>query len=633
MYDIIALLTLFLPLFTAVLVGLNPMRANIAQFITCTAVIFSCIFSCLIFYHIIFRGSIIDINIIKWISLENLHTYWSIYVDSLGAIMLLVVTIVSMLVHIYSIGYMATDPHKQRFMSYLSLFTFFMLLLVTANNLLQLFVGWEGVGLSSFLLIGFWYQKKSASAAAMKAFIVNRVADIGLIIGIILIAINFHSLTYADIFSKLPFENMNKNYVDIFGSSFSLVDCICFCLFIGCMGKSAQIGLHVWLPDAMEGPTPVSALIHAATMVTAGVFLLARCSFLFEYSPKVLTFITIIGAITCIFAASIALMQDDIKKIIAYSTCSQLGYMFFSCGLSAYSVAVFHLFTHAFFKALLFLSAGSVIHAIHDEQNIKKMGGLYNVIPSAYIFFWIGSLALAGIFPFAGYFSKDLILEVAMNSPSKSGNFAYLMGLIAAFFTAFYSWRLIYFVFHGQASKKFSNIHSPSLSMQFALVVLTFGAVVSGFIGMQISIPWGRDFWRQSIQTTKALPEIHGVIEFLPMIIGISGIFMALIIYRFMHQYLEPMKKRTIFIYALLKNKYYFDELYEKLIVSNIKKFSLLLWHNIDNKLIDNIPNGTAYTGLIFSKLTRYCQTGYLNVYAFYIMLGMLFLMLIIISG
>jgi NADH-quinone oxidoreductase subunit L len=631
MYDIIASIIIFLPLIASILVGLKPMRANFAQFITCGAVTISCFCSCIIFHRTIFQKATINLHILEWLSFDNLHTYWSIYIDSLAAIMLLVVTIVSTLVHIYSIGYMAHDQNKQRFMSYLSLFTFFMLLLVTADNLLQLFVGWEGVGLSSFLLIGFWYHKKSASTAAMKAFIVNRVADIGLAIGIILIALNFNTLTYTEIFAQLAGNNLPENYINVFGTDFSIIDCICFCLFIGCMGKSAQIGLHVWLPDAMEGPTPVSALIHAATMVTAGVFLLARCSFLFEYSPYVLTFITVIGAITCIFAASIALVQDDIKKIIAYSTCSQLGYMFFACGLSAYSVAIFHLFTHAFFKALLFLSAGSVIHAIHDEQDIKRMGGLYKVLPSAYVFFWIGSLALAGIFPFAGYFSKDLILEVAWQSNSTSGHFAYLMGLITAFFTAFYSWRLIYFVFHGKPTQKHNNIHPPSLAMQFALVVLAAGAILSGYLGIQISIPEGTTFWHHAIKNTEALPHIHSIIEFLPMLVGLVGIFLVYAAYRSLPQCTGFIKNKFSLLYNMLLNKYYFDELYDRIFVTNMQRSSLFFWRNIDNKFIDGFPNGLAYTGLIFSKLTRFFQTGYINNYAFYMLIGVIFIMYLII--
>ncbi|MDA0939332.1 MAG: NADH-quinone oxidoreductase subunit L, partial [Proteobacteria bacterium] len=445
------------------------------------------------------QDDIIHITITNWFNINEFSANWALYIDSITILMMVVVLSVSALVHIYSIGYMRHDNAKGKFMSYLSLFTFFMLILISADNFAQLFVGWEGVGLSSYLLINFWFHKPSANNAATKAFLVNRVGDVGLALGVFLIAYHFGTLEYKAVFTKV--ENFSNHYISILGFKAHTITVICLLLFIGCMGKSAQLGLHVWLPDAMEGPTPVSALIHAATMVTAGVFLLARCSMLFEYSEFALNVITIIGSITCIFAATIAVTQSDIKKIIAYSTCSQLGYMFFSCGVSAYSAALFHLFTHAFFKALLFLGAGNVIHATLDEQNIFKMGGLARKIKITYAFFWIGSLALAGIPPFAGFFSKDAILEAAY---AKGEYMAYFFGIVAAFLTAFYSWRLIFVVFHGNSNishEQSKKIHEAEGIMIFPLIFLAVGSIAFGAIG---ALRWNMEsaasnFWNNAI--------------------------------------------------------------------------------------------------------------------------------------
>ncbi|MFM7703122.1 MAG: NADH-quinone oxidoreductase subunit L, partial [Alphaproteobacteria bacterium] len=411
-----------------------------AQYFTTFLMFASAICAGILFYEFHQNREISTELIFPFINSGSFVANWEVHIDALSVVMFVVVTFVSSLVHLYSIGYMHEDKSVARFMSYLSLFTFFMLALVSSANFVQLFFGWEGVGVASYLLIGFWFKKDSANRASMKAFIANRVGDLGLILAIALIYFNFGSLSYNEVFFNICNHSGDRFYM--LGTEFLTIDTICILLFIGAMGKSAQIGLHVWLADAMEGPTPVSALIHAATMVTAGVFLVARCSPLFELSPIALDLVVIVGAFTAIFSASIALTQNDIKRIIAYSTCSQLGYMFFACGVSAYSGAIFHLATHAFFKALLFLSAGSVIHAMHHEQDIQKMGGIWKKIPITYAMMWVGSLALAGFPPFAGFYSKDVILEAAYMSHSDFGKLAYILGIIAAFLTAFYSWRL-----------------------------------------------------------------------------------------------------------------------------------------------------------------------------------------------
>ena len=505
----------FLPLFAALVSGLlyRKLSDNFVNFLNTSLLFISAILSWVIFVKVVLFGEIINSDISDWLVVGKFTSKWAFRVDSLTSVMLVVVTNVSALVHLYSIGYMAHDPHKQRFMSYLSAFTFFMLMLVTSDNLLQLFFGWEGVGLCSYLLIGFWFHKKSACHAAIKAFVVNRVGDLAFLLGIFTTYIIFDSIEFSSIFAKAA--QLSSTNINIFSVDYNAIDVICILLFIGSMGKSAQIGLHVWLPDAMEGPTPVSALIHAATMVTAGVFLVARFSPLYELSEVARYMVTIVGAVTCLFAATIAITQDDIKKIIAYSTCSQLGYMFFACGVSAYDAAIFHLMTHACFKALLFLSAGSVIHAMSDEQNIQKMGALWKKIPVTYSMFWVGSLALAGIFPFAGFYSKDAILEAAYVSGSKIGIFAFWMGLAAAFLTALYSFRLIIRVFHGDfrgSEHAKEHLHESSLFMLVPLLILAVGALLSGFsfehLGILISSENG--FWHSAIKQNPSTSEkIH----------------------------------------------------------------------------------------------------------------------------
>ena len=488
-------LVVFLPLIAALFVGLTCriIRDDLAQVITSGALVISAFCAGLLFFRVWSEGIVATVPVsMDWIESGNFKALWALRLDMLTAVMLIVVTWVSSVVHLYSIGYMSHDPHKPRFMAYLSLFTFFMLMLVTADNLIQLFLGWEGVGLCSYLLIGFWFKKPEANAAAMKAFIVNRVGDFGFALGIAAIYWLFGSVQFTEIFARVG--EFDTAHVMLFGHSVHTLTMICILLFIGCMGKSAQLGLHTWLPDAMEGPTPVSALIHAATMVTAGVFLVARCSPLFEHAPGALTLITYVGAATAFFAATVGLVQNDIKRVIAYSTCSQLGYMFFACGVSAYSAGIFHLMTHAFFKALLFLSAGSVIHAMSGEQDMRRMGGIWRQIPWTYSYMWIGSLALAAMPFFAGYYSKDLILEVAYASHTEHGHFAYWLGTSAAGMTAFYSWRLLFMTFHGapRASEEvMHHVHESPKIIMLPLLLLALGALVSGYVGSEFSA-WSR---------------------------------------------------------------------------------------------------------------------------------------------
>ncbi len=454
-----------------------------AVFITCSGVILAALASVILFFDVIMGSHPYTTVLATWISSGDFTLEWALRVDQLSVVMMCVINIVSACVHVYSVGYMSHDPHKIRFMSYLSLFTFAMLMLVSADNLLQLFFGWEGVGLASYLLIGFWNHKQSANAAAQKAFVVNRVGDFGLALGIMAVFVLFGSIDFGYIFEQAP--NLANETIRFFGFDIHALTLICLLLFMGAVGKSAQLGLHTWLPDAMEGPTPVSALIHAATMVTAGVFLVARFSPVFEYAPAALVVVTVFGALTAIVAATIGLTQFDIKRVIAYSTMSQLGYMFFALGVSAYGAAMFHLMTHAFFKALLFLGAGSVIHAMSDEQDMRNMGGIWRKIPVTYTLMWIGSLALAGIWPFAGYFSKDIMLEAAWADHTWFGDMAFWLGITAAFLTAFYSWRLLFMAFHGKprASKKvMEHVHESPGVMLGPLFVLATGAVLAGFV-------------------------------------------------------------------------------------------------------------------------------------------------------
>lgn len=622
-------LAVFSPLIGAICTGLftKKISGRFAEVLTSVLMVISAIASSYVFYDSVILKKSYVIHLFTWIDVGFFRVDWAINVDSLTAIMMIVVTYVSTLVHIYSAGYMHDDPHRQRFMSYLSLFTFCMLMLVTASNFVQLFFGWEGVGLCSYLLIGFWYQKKSACDAALKAFLVNRVGDICFALGIFTIFINFNSLEFSSVFFFA--KDFTHQTVNLLGFQVQVITLICILLFLGAMGKSAQLGLHTWLPDAMEGPTPVSALIHAATMVTAGVFLVARCSPLFEYSEVARNLVTIVGAVTAIFAASIALVQNDIKRIVAYSTCSQLGYMFFACGVSAYPAAIFHLATHGFFKALLFLGAGSVIHALSGEQDIRKMGGIWKKIPFSYGMMLIGSLALAGVYPFAGFFSKDAVLEAAYASNSSSfGGVAYILGLIAALFTAFYSWRLIILTFNGESRLSDdvkSHVHESPFSMTAPLAMLAIGAIFSGMVFNKFGIiASDLDFWNGSIFVHKnhtVLEEIHHVpfyVKYAPLIVGILGIIGAYVVYLYKYLDVKQIQEKHVRLYNLLLNKYYFDEVYDFLFVRPTRRVSSFLSKIIDAAVIDGLgPNGLASVSGKAGMMIRKIQTGYVYHYIF----------------
>jgi NADH-quinone oxidoreductase subunit L len=575
-------------------------------------------------------------EVMPWIQSGGLDAGWTIRVDTLTAVMLVVVTGVSSMVHLYSVGYMSHDPSKPRFMAYLSLFTFAMLMLVTADNLVQLFFGWEGVGLASYLLIGFWYDRPSANAAAIKAFLVNRVGDFGFALGIAATFFMIGSLQFDQIFAAVP--GMADTQLVFLGMSLPALEVIGILLFIGAMGKSAQLGLHTWLPDAMEGPTPVSALIHAATMVTAGVFLVARFSPLYEYAPDALAFVTIIGASTALFAATIGVAQNDIKRVIAYSTCSQLGYMFFALGVSAYGAGIFHLMTHAFFKALLFLGAGSVIHAMSDEQDMRKMGGIWKKIPYTYALMWVGSLALAGIgipgvFGFAGFYSKDIVLEAAYAAHSAVGSYAYWMGVAAAFLTAFYSWRLIIMTFHGKPRADehvMGHVHESPWVMLAPLIVLALGALLAGAIAYEWFVGHGRlEFWREALlvlESNDSIEAAHHVpfwVKVLPLIMGLSGIALAYWMYMFRPEL--PRRLATSFggIYRFLLNKWYFDELYDAIFVRPAKRLATFFWKRGDQGTIDFLgPDGLANVTRMISKRAAALQSGYLYHYAFAMLIG-----------
>ena len=640
-------LIVFLPLLAALATGLfvRSISPRGAQILTCGGMVISAVLSGIIFKEfaglamssagwrelIGGTGLIYKVHIAPWIMSGNLTVDWALRVDALTAVMLVVVTWVSAVVHIYSIGYMSHDPHQQRFMAYLSLFTFFMLMLVTSDNLVQLFLGWEGVGLCSYLLIGFWFTKPEANAAAIKAFLVNRVGDFGFSLGIFAIFMVFGSVHFDAIFAGI-----NAHAADNFlflGHKFHAITLICVLLFIGAMGKSAQFGLHTWLPDAMEGPTPVSALIHAATMVTAGVFMVARCSPLFERSQEALQLVTIVGGLTAFFAATVGLVQNDIKRVIAYSTCSQLGYMFFACGVGAYAAAMFHLMTHAFFKALLFLSAGSVIHGMSGEQDMRKMGGIWKLMPTTYAFMWIGSLALAGLPFLSGYYSKDIILEAAYAAGEGPARYAFWMGIAAAFMTAFYSWRLLFMTFHGKprASKEvMKHVHESPAIMLRPLVLLALGAV---FVGAMDYYEFGfvapdadKDFFETTIANYAVLEEAHqvpGWVKELPLLVALTGIGLAWVFYVVNTQI--PAKIAAVFpwSYKFLLNKWYVDELYEWLFVRRAKQLGVYLWKFWDEKIIDGFgPNGAALvTHLSAGRVSR-LQTGFVYHYAFAMMIG-----------
>ena len=623
----------FLPLIAAVIAGFfgRWIGDRGAQLVTCLALVAAAVLGAIVFWSVAFGGHPRTIELLTWINTGDLEVHWALRYDTLSAVMVAMVTLVSAMVHIYSVGYMAHDKSVPRFMAYLSLFTFFMLMLVTSDNFVQLFFGWEGVGLASYLLIGFWYDRPTANAAAIKAFVVNRVGDFGFVLGIFAVYLIFGSLQFDTVFAAAP--DAAHHTIGFLGHQIDAITITCILLFVGAMGKSAQLGLHTWLPDAMEGPTPVSALIHAATMVTAGVFMLARLSPLFEYSPTALAIVVVIGGSTAMFAATIGMAQNDIKRVIAYSTCSQLGYMFFAAGVSAYGAAMFHLLTHAFFKALLFLGAGSVIHAVSGEQDMRKMGGLRSLIPATYVLMWVGSLALAGIWPFAGYYSKDTILEASWAAGTDVGQYAYWLGTFAAFLTAFYSWRLIFLTFHGKprASREvMAHVHESPPVMILPLVVLAAGALFAGMIGYHWLVGEGREaFWGDSILVLPGHDTVGGAehvpfwVSKLPFAMGISGIVVAWFAYivqtglpAWFAHYFRP-------IYLFLLNKWYVDELYDAVIVRPAIWLGVRFWKDGDGAVIDGFgPDGFAkMTRGMAAVLSRF-QTGYLYHYVFAMFVG-----------
>ncbi|NQV79302.1 MAG: NADH-quinone oxidoreductase subunit L [Alphaproteobacteria bacterium] len=631
------ILIVFLPGIAALIAGLfgRLLGDRPAQLITSLAVTLSAILSIVAFFQITGTEEVERIQVLHWISSGGLDFSWAILVDPLTAVMFVVVNGVSALVHWYSIGYMSHDPHKPRFFAYLSLFTFAMLMLVSADNFVQLFFGWEGVGLASYLLIGFWFDKPAANAAAIKAFLVNRVGDFGFALGIMAIFLVFDSVDYATVFEKAP--DVAGTSIGFLGMELDTLTVITFLLFIGAMGKSAQIFLHTWLPDAMEGPTPVSALIHAATMVTAGVFLVARTSPLFELAPITLGFVTVVGAVTALFAGTVALAQNDIKRVIAYSTCSQLGYMFFAAGLSAYSVAIFHLFTHAFFKALLFLGAGSVIHAMSDEQDMRRMGGLFSLLPLTGTMMWIGSISLAGIgisgvFGFSGFYSKDLILEVAWASDAFGANLAYWVGLAVAFLTALYSGRLLFMTFHGKSrasQSAMAHAHEAPLSMNIPNMVLTLGAILAGIFAVH-GFTESEDFWgdslfmlKESVEVLEAAHHLPFWVKMIPVLAGLLGLLLAWYFYIKRPDLPAKIAEANRPLYQFLLNKWYFDEIYEALLVRPAKLLGYAFWRIGDGRIIDGFgPDGFAAMVMGLARRSAALQSGFLYHYAFAMLIG-----------
>jgi len=629
----VSIVAVLLPLLAAFIAGFfgRLLGDRGAQLVTSGAMCLAGLCGIATFYDVAVLEHVRTITLFTWLSVGELQIDWALRLDTLSAVMVMMVSVVSAAIHIYSIGYMAHDKSIPRFMSYLSFFTFFMLALVTADNFVQMFFGWEGVGLCSYLLIGFWYDRDSANAASIKAFVVNRIGDFGFLLGIFAVFFIFGSLQFDAVFAGAP--DIAGNTIRFLSWQFDALTVTCILLFVGAMGKSAQLGLHTWLPDAMEGPTPVSALIHAATMVTAGVFMVARLSPLFEYAPMALAVVAVIGGSTAIFAASVGMAQNDIKRVIAYSTCSQLGYMFFAAGVSAYSAAMLHLFTHAFFKALLFLGAGSVIHAMSGEQDMRKMGGIWRKVPWTYAVMWIGSLALAGIPYFSGYFSKDTILEAAWAADTAVGHYAYWMGLLAAFLTAFYSWRLLIMTFHGapRASHEvMHHVHESPMVMLAPLIFLALGAVFAGGIAHDFFVGEERaSFWGNSIlvlgehDPLEAIHHIPGIISLLPLIVAILGIATAYYFHMLRPDLPALVAERFRPFYLFLLNKWYFDELYDRLFVRPAFVLGRGLWKQGDGAVIDGIgPDGVAARTIDLAIRASRLQTGYLYHYAFAILIG-----------
>jgi NADH-quinone oxidoreductase subunit L len=600
------------------------------ELVTTTLLMISMILSWVAFVQVGFAHQDARVPVFTWMASGNLVVEWSLRVDTLTAVMLVVVTSVSAFVHLYSIGYMHEDPYRPRFFGYLSMFTFAMLMLVTADNLVQLFFGWEGVGLASYLLIGFWYHKPEANAAAIKAFIVNRVGDFGFALGIFAVFMLVGSVEFDTVFAQA--QALVGRTLPLFGWQFDALTLVCLLLFMGAMGKSAQFLLHTWLPDAMEGPTPVSALIHAATMVTAGVFMVARLSPLFELAPNAQAFVTVIGATTAFFAATVGLVQNDIKRIVAYSTCSQLGYMFVAMGVGAYSVGMFHLFTHAFFKALLFLGAGSVIHAMHHEQDIRAMGGLKDRIPFTYVVMIIGTLALTGFPLTAGYFSKDAIIEAAYVGKGAAALYAYICVVGAALLTSFYSWRLVFKTFHGEPHDRthWRAAHESPMVMLIPLGFLAFGSIFAGLPFKEIFAGHGVEgFFRESLtfaKDNKVLENMHHIpwqIGLLPTVMMALGFLIAWHFYIRRPDIPVELARQHEVLYRFLLNKWYFDEIYEALLVRPTKRLGTLLWKGGDGWLIDGFgPDGVSARVLDVTRNVVRLQSGYLYHYAFAMLIG-----------
>ena len=674
---LLAQILIFLPLLAAGIAGFGRhiLGDRGAQAVTTLSLLVAAVCASCIFYDVCFLGHSQTLVLLEWIHSGRMQIDWSIRLDALSAVMFVVVTYVSSLVHIYSIGYMAEDKAIPRFMAYLSLFTFMMLALVSADNFIQLFFGWEGVGLASYLLIGFWYDRKSANAASIKAFVVNRVGDFGFMLGILTIFLLCGSVQFDTVFAQVP--ELTNRIVTAFGYNFDALTLACLLLFVGAVGKSAQLGLHTWLPDAMEGPTPVSALIHAATMVTAGVFLLVRISPLLNAAPVAGEVITIVGALTALVGASIGLVQFDIKKVVAYSTMSQLGYMVFAAGTAAYGAAMFHLFTHAFFKALLFLGAGSVIHAMHHEQDMRRMGGLWNKIPFTYIMMWIGSLALMGIPFFAGYYSKDTILEAAFAKGTFYGTFAFAMGLAAAFLTALYSAKLIFMTFHGQPHTDenhnhaahavqhgdvhgerivsyelnddpavhqaghdqhlddhgHDHYHAPHESpfvMLLPLFVLAIGALFAGYLFHEFFVGHARhEFWRNAIPAIDhdVLDAAHHVpfwVPLLPLVMAITGFLTGMYAYWVNPAFPSRAVQHCKTLYVILVNKYFFDYVYDRVFARGSVRAGAIIWKDLEEGAINAIgPRGSAAASLGIGRMLSWLQSGAVYQYAFIMLIGL----------
>ncbi|HTV44540.1 MAG TPA: NADH-quinone oxidoreductase subunit L [Stellaceae bacterium] len=633
-----AVAIVFLPLLASIIAGFfgRQIGDRGAQLVTCGALLLAAALSIPLFLQILAASHPLVTPLASWIVSGGVDVSWAIRLDTLSGVMIVTVTVVSSMVHVYSIGYMAEDPSIPRFMSYLSLFTFFMLALVTSDNFVQLFFGWEGVGLMSYLLVGFWYDRPSANAAAIKAFVVNRVGDFGFALGIFTVFVIFGTLDFGTVFAKVPHAvGLSMDFLGWRVDALSLAGVL---LFIGAMGKSAQIPLHTWLPDAMEGPTPVSALIHAATMVTAGVFMVARLSPLFEYTPTAIGVVGVIGATTCFFAATIGMAQNDIKKVVAYSTCSQLGYMFIAAGVSAYAAGIFHLFTHAFFKGLLFLCCGAVIHAMGGEQDMRRMGGLWRKTPVTYVTMWVGALSLSAIgiwgVGFSGYFSKDSILDAAWASGSAVGRYGWVLGTLTAFMTAFYISRVMFMTFHGESradEETLHHAHEAPWVMLVPLIVLAIGAACFGGLGYSYFVGAQHvSFWKDSIfvlpqlNSLAAAESVPIAVRYLPLVMALAGIGVAYVFYIVAPRLPVRLAAQFRLIYLFVLNKWYFDELYDWVFVRAAFMLGDGLWKSGDGTIIDGLgPDGVSALTRDLARQASRLQSGYLYHYAFVMLIGL----------